>query len=174
MKVLYLGEQSLRQPSKTIEHIDEELRTLIRDMFITMDTDKGIGLAAPQIGKNIRLFIVKIDDGVERVFINPQIIATSERQCSYEEGCLSIPKMYASVIRPESVTVQYKDMDGRRKTMEAGGLLARVIQHEYDHLEGILFIDRLSEEERGELIERFTQRQQRKKQREAKKQAHIK
>ena len=157
MEVLYLGDETLRLRSQPVEHIDDELRTLVRKMFITMDTDKGVGLAAPQIGKNIRLFIVKIDDGVERVFINPHIIGTSEKQCSYEEGCLSIPKMYASVIRPESVTI------------EATGLLARVIQHEYDHLEGVLFIDRLAEDERNKIIEKFRQQQERKKQREAKK-----
>ena len=169
MKVLYLGDETLRQPSKPVEHIDDALHELIREMFITMDADKGIGLAAPQIGKNIRLFVVKIDDGVERVFINPVIVGTSEKQCSYEEGCLSIPKMYADVVRPEAVTVQYQDGNGRRKTMEATGLLARVIQHEYDHLEGVLFIDRLSETERDALVAQFTQQQQRKKHREEKK-----
>ena len=173
MKVLYLGEETLRQPSKPVEHIDAELHELVRKMFITMDEDQGVGLAAPQIGKNIRLFIVKIDDGIERVFINPQIIGTSETQCSYEEGCLSIPKMYASVVRPESVTIQYKDMNGRRKTMEASGLLARVIQHENDHLDGILFVDRLAEKERNELIAKFTQQQERQKQRKAKKRISI-
>ena len=86
MKVLYLGEETLQQPSLPVENIDAELHELVRDMFVTMEHDSGIGLAAPQIGKNIRLFIVKIDDGIERVFINPQIIATSEQQCSYEEG----------------------------------------------------------------------------------------
>lgn len=173
MEVLYLGEQTLRQPSKPVEHIDETLHNLVREMFITMERDEGIGLAAPQVGKNIRLFIVKINDGVERVFINPQIVATSEAQCSYEEGCLSIPKLYASVIRPESVTVQYKEINGRRKTMEASGLLARVIQHEYDHLDGLLFIDRLSEQERDALVAKFTRQQERRKQREAKKRMHI-
>ena len=173
MKVLYLGEESLRCPSKAVEQIDTELRELIRNMFITMEEDKGIGLAAPQVGENIRLFIVKIDDGIERVFINPQIIATSEQQCSYEEGCLSIPNIYASVIRPEAITIQYKDMNGRRKTMQASGLLARVIQHEYDHLEGILFIDRLSEKERDALVAKFAKRQERKKQRKAEKRIQI-
>ena len=169
MKVLYLGDETLRHPSKPVEHIDDALHELIREMFITMDADKGIGLAAPQIGKNIRLFVVKIDDGVERVFINPVIVGTSEKQCSYDEGCLSIPIMYADVVRPEAVTVQYLDGNGRRKTMEATGLLARVIQHEYDHLEGVLFIDRLSETERDALVAKFTQQQERKKQREEKK-----
>lgn len=173
MKVLYLGEQTLRQPSQPVEHIDNAVHELIRDMFITMEEDGGIGLAAPQIGKNIRIFVVKIDDGIERVFINPLIIGTSEKQCSYEEGCLSIPKMYADVVRPESVTVSYQDSNGRHKTIEASGLLARVIQHEYDHLEGILFIDRLPEEKREALVAKFTQQQERAKKRKAKKRAHT-
>lgn len=168
MNILFLGEETLTQSSLPVETIDESLHELIREMFIAMEKDRGIGLAAPQVGKNIRLFIVKIDDGIERVFINPHIIATSERQCNYEEGCLSIPKIYASVTRPETVTVQYQDQNGRRKTMEASGLLARVIQHEYDHLEGILFVDRLPDAEKSELIDKFQRNQQKKLQRHAK------
>lgn len=173
MNVLYLGEESLRKVSEPVADINDELRTLVREMFITMDADRGIGLAAPQIGKNIRLFIVKIDDGIERIFINPQIIATSEEQCSYEEGCLSIPELYAPVVRPESIIIQYKDINNRRKTLEADGLLARVIQHEYDHLEGVLFIDRLPEKEKNDMIEKFTRIRQRKAKREAKKRIAI-
>ncbi|MEL3906636.1 MAG: peptide deformylase [Treponema sp.] len=168
MNILFLGEETLQQPSLPVQTIDTSLHELIRDMFVIMEKDRGIGLAAPQIGKNIRLFIVKIDDGIERVFINPHIIATSERQCSYEEGCLSIPKVYASVTRPEAVTVQYQDLNGKRKTMEASGLLARVIQHEYDHLDGILFVDRLPETEKSELVDKFQRNQQKQAQRRAK------
>ncbi len=173
MEILYLGEESLTQPSVPVEAIDDTLRELIADMFITMEDDNGIGLAAPQIGKNIRLFIVKIDDGVERVFINPQIVATSEAVCSYEEGCLSIPNLYASVIRPESVKVQYQDKNGRRKVLEASGLLARVIQHEYDHLEGVLFVDRLEEAEKERLVKKFQQRQMKKAKKSSKKRVRI-
>jgi len=174
MKVLYLGEESLRTPSQPIQIIDDSLRSLIAQMFDVMKKDEGIGLAAPQIGQNIRLFIVKIDDGIEHVFINPHIIATSEQQCSYEEGCLSIPKLYASVVRPETVTVQYQDIQGRRKIMEATGLLARVIQHEYDHLEGILFIDHLTEQEKEEITNKFILQQQQKQKRQLKKQKRVK
>ena len=154
MKVLYLGEETLRQPSKPVEHIDEALHELIREMFITMDEDKGIGLAAPQIGKNIRLFIVFINEQ-KYVFINPEIIETSQEMCLMEEGCLSIPKVYDEVMRPSAVKVQFLNIDGKIKTIEASGLLARVIQHENDHLNGILFIDRLSEEKKAEAIEKF-------------------
>ena len=137
MNVLYLGEESLREVSEPVADINDELRTLVREMFITMDADRGIGLAAPQI------------------------------------GCLSIPELYAPVVRPESITIQYKDINNRRKTLEADGLLARVIQHEYDHLEGVLFIDSLPEKEKNAMIEKFTRIRQRKAKREAKKRIAI-
>lgn len=138
-----------------VEEINEEIRALVDEMFDTMVKSDGIGLAAPQIGKSIRLFVVRADDGIKRVFINPQIIATSQEMCSYEEGCLSIPKYYDDVIRPERVTVQARNENGRRFTLEADGLLARVIQHEYDHLEGILFIDRIAPEKKAKVEEKF-------------------
>ncbi|MGP1577542.1 MAG: peptide deformylase [Treponema sp.] len=162
MNILYLGEESLRHTSQPVTVIDDSIQQLVQDMFIAMEKDKGIGLAAPQVGKNIRLFIVKIDDGIEWVFINPQIIGTSAEQTSCEEGCLSIPSIYAPVIRPAAITVQYQNMQGKHRVLEADGLLARVIQHEYDHLEGILFIDRLPEEQRNALIAQFEKRRVRK------------
>ena len=162
MNILYLGEESLRHTSQPVAAIDDSIRDLVQDMFAAMEKDNGIGLAAPQVGKNIRLFIVKIDDGIERVFINPQIIGTSAEQTSYEEGCLSIPSIYAPVIRPAAVTVQYQNLRGRPVVLEAEGLLARVIQHEYDHLEGILFVDRLPEEQKAALVEKFEKRRARK------------
>ena len=102
----------------------------------------GVGLAAPQIGKSIRMFVAMADDDVKRVFINPQIIKTSEEVSDYEEGCLSIPQVYESITRPTRVTIQALNEKGRPFTLEADGLLARIIQHEYDHLDGILYIDR--------------------------------
>ncbi len=143
MKVIQLGNETLRQKAVPVEDINDDIRLLVREMFETMEREDGIGLAAPQVDKSIRLFVVRADDGIERTFINPQIIATSQETESYEEGCLSIPKTYEDVIRPSAITVQAKNERGRRFTLEADGLLARVIQHEYDHLEGILFIDRI-------------------------------
>ncbi len=144
MKVVHLGEEVLRRQALPVDTVTPELQNLIREMFITMDAEQGIGLAAPQIGESLRLFVIKIDDNVERVFINPQIISTSPETGPYEEGCLSIPGVYEDVIRPLRITVQAINERGRRFTLEAEDLLARVIQHEYDHLEGVLFIDRLS------------------------------
>lgn len=155
MKVLQLGNDILRQKAVQIDDINDDIRALAKDMFETMTVEDGIGLAASQIGQSIRLFVVKADDGVERTFINPQIIATSQETISYEEGCLSIPKTYEDVIRPETITVQAKNERGRRFTLEASGLLARVIQHEYDHLEGILFIDRIAADKREKIEQKF-------------------
>lgn len=155
MKVLQLGNETLRQKALPVEEINDEIRLLVRDMFETMEREEGIGLAAPQVDRSIRLFVVKADDGIERTFINPQIIATSQETESYEEGCLSIPKTYEDVIRPSAITVQAKNERGRRFTLEADGLLARVIQHEYDHLEGILFIDRIKADKREKIEQKF-------------------
>lgn len=155
MKVVHLGEQVLREKALPVLEITEEIKSLVADMFITMEKENGIGLAAPQVGKSLRLFVIKIDDGVERVFINPHIIQTSIETCSFEEGCLSVPKYYEEVIRPERITVQAQNVNGRRFTLEADELLARVIQHEYDHLEGILFIDRIEDSKRQTIEEKF-------------------
>jgi len=155
MKVIQLGNETLRQKAVPVEDINDDIRLLVREMFETMEREDGIGLAAPQVDKSIRLFVVRADDGIERTFINPQIIATSQETESYEEGCLSIPKTYEDVIRPSAITVQAKNERGRRFTLEADGLLARVIQHEYDHLEGILFIDRIKADKKEKIEQKF-------------------
>ncbi len=142
MKVLQLGECLLREKSLPVTEITDEIRELARNMFFTLQQESGVGLAAPQIGRLLRMFVVCADDGVNRAFINPQIIATSNEMVYYEEGCLSIPKLYQQILRPARVTVQAFNEHGKPFTLEADGLLARVIQHEYDHLDGILFIDR--------------------------------
>jgi peptide deformylase len=162
MKVVRLGDDILRKKAEPVEEITDEIRELVREMFVTMEAEDGVGLAAPQVGRSIRLFVVKADDHVERAFINPQIIATSQEVCSYEEGCLSIPKMYEDVIRPERITVQARNEKGRRFTLEAEGFLARVIQHEYDHLDGILFIDRIATEKKLKIEQKFLKKAEKK------------
>lgn len=142
MKILHLGDSTLRQKALPIEKITEETEELIEKMFSAMEQKKGVGLAAPQVGVLIRLFIIAADDGIKRVFINPQIIGTSQETALYEEGCLSLPKVWQKIRRPTRVTVQARNQSGKLFTLEADGLLARAIQHEFDHLEGILFIDR--------------------------------
>lgn len=142
LDVAKLGEEVLRKKAEPVAEINDEIRALVEDMFETMIDKDGVGLAAPQIGKSLRLFVVIADDDVRRVFINPQIIKTSTEVGEYDEGCLSIPQVYETIVRPLEVTVQAYNEKGRPFTLEADGLLARIIQHEYDHLEGIVFIDR--------------------------------
>jgi len=137
-----LGESVLRQKALPVTEVNDEIRALTEAMFEAMTSADGVGLAGPQVGKLLRLFVVIADDDVRRVFINPQIVATSAEMSDYEEGCLSIPDTWETIKRPARVTVQALNEKGRPFTLEADGLLARVIQHEYDHLDGILFIDR--------------------------------
>ncbi len=157
MKIVYMGEESLREVSVPVEKIDENIKNLIAEMFDTLKKLDGIGLAAPQVGRNIRLFIVALGDE-KYVFINPHIIETSQEVCAMEEGCLSIPKIYETVQRPSAVRIQFMTTEGKVKTMDASGLLARVIQHENDHLNGVLFLDRLDEQTRENAIKRFEQK----------------
>lgn len=144
LRITKLGEEILRQVAVPVkeEEINDEFRSLIAEMFETMDAANGVGLAAPQVNINKRFFVLMADDDVRRVFINPQIISTSGDLVDYEEGCLSIPKIYEVIKRPSKVTVQALDENGKKFTIEAEGFLARIIQHEYDHLEGIVFIDK--------------------------------
>lgn len=132
-----LRERSIEIPTADIS----TLKALVADMALTMEEDKGIGLAAPQIGKNIRLIIVNTKSGIQAM-INPKLIKTSLRQEWGEEGCLSIPNVFGDVKRHRSVECTFLDLEGHEQVVKASGLLARVIQHEIDHLDGILFIDK--------------------------------
>jgi peptide deformylase len=139
---------------KEAEEINEgtELDGMIKDMFATMDFASGVGLAAPQINQGVRLFVIDstlmLDEedeekGIRRVFINPIILDEYGDDYSFEEGCLSIPDVRAEITRPEKLTIEYFDENWNLKEEEFSGMTARVIQHEYDHLEGILFVDYL-------------------------------
>ena len=145
-KVVKYGEASLRQPSKEVHKVSQKIKNLVQDMLDTMYSQNGVGLAAPQIGENLRIFVIDVSTGNEplnpMVFINPKIIKKSGA-CISHEGCLSFPEAYTDVKRYEYVMVKALDMNGRSFVMEAkdGTLLARAIQHEFDHLEGILFVD---------------------------------
>jgi peptide deformylase len=137
-----LGSPVLRQHSAEITEVNDEIRGLIVDMFETMDAAKGVGLAANQVGIARRVAVVDVDDD-RFALINPRIVE-SEGRASAEEGCLSIPEIYADVIRPDRVVVEALDASGAPFRKEATGLKARAIQHEIDHLDGILFLDHLS------------------------------
>lgn len=124
-------------------------------MLQTMHEAKGIGLAGPQVGLMERLFVVHVPDDIPRVFINPRLVALSPDEGAYEEGCLSIPGVWADVKRPLGVSVEAYDEQGRSFSLDADGVLARVIQHEYDHLEGVLFFEHLSKRKQERLLKYY-------------------
>lgn len=150
LQLHYMGDRVLRQPTKRISKVDNEIRHLIREMLQTMYSENGIGLAAPQIGMNKQLLVIDSDPENSATpalaLINPEIKSYSKDLCTMEEGCLSIPNVYLDVVRPKAIEVAFKDENGRPRKMKATGLLARVIQHEMDHLNGILFVDRIKNE----------------------------
>jgi peptide deformylase len=138
-----LGDPILREETKAVTVVTDEIRRLIDDMFQTMYAAKGIGLAAPQVGRSERLCVIDVDDDA-MVLINPEVLETSRGTEKAEEGCLSIPDIYGDVERPAKVRVRAMDRDGNVFEREAEGLLARCIQHEIDHLHGKMFIDYMS------------------------------
>jgi peptide deformylase len=143
--ILYLPDSRLRDVAKPIVNFDDQLQTLIDDMFETMYHARGVGLAAPQIGVSLRLSVIDVvgDKKNQLVIINPEIIA-SEGEKKFDEGCLSVPGAYDTVIRAEKVTVSALDRTGKLFEIKADGLLAECLQHEIDHMNGKLFIDLLS------------------------------
>ncbi len=144
-KILYLPDERLRQVAKPVEHFDDNLQTLIEDMFETMYHANGVGLAAPQIGVSLRLSVIDVegDKKQQLVIVNPEIIA-HEGEMAYEEGCLSVPSVYDKVVRAKKVTIRALDRFGKEYEMSAEGLLGECFQHEIDHLNGKLFVDLLS------------------------------
>ncbi|MEM1368105.1 MAG: peptide deformylase [Cyanobacteria bacterium P01_H01_bin.15] len=147
LSIHYLGDRVLRQPAKRISKVDESIRKLAREMLQTMYSSDGIGLAAPQVAVNKQLIVIDCqpDEPANQplVLINPKITRWSKATCVAEEGCLSIPKVYLNVVRPEAIEVSFRDERGRPQKLQATDLLARAIQHEMDHLEGVLFVDRV-------------------------------
>jgi peptide deformylase len=143
----FLGDRVLRQSAKRIAKVDAEIRQLAKEMLQTMYSEQGIGLAAPQVAVNKQLIVIDCEpDNATHspiILINPVIKSHSRDFCVIQEGCLSIPGVYLDVTRPEAIEVSYKDEQGRPQNLKASGLLARVIQHEMDHLNGVLFVDRV-------------------------------
>ena len=150
LEIHTLGDRVLHQPAKRISKVDAAVRDLARDMLRSMYTARGIGLAAPQVGVHKQLLVIDLD--IENaaapplVLINPEITSASASVDTYEEGCLSIPGVYLDVVRPSAIQLSYRDEMGRPRTMKADGLMARCIQHEMDHLQGVLFVDRVTDE----------------------------
>ena len=147
-KIVTIPDPILKKKSLPIENVDSSVKKLMDDMLETMYAAPGIGLAAVQVGVLKRVVVIDLSKKEEKktplFFVNPEIISTSEEQVSYEEGCLSIPNQFAEIKRPNRCHVKYLDYNGRKKDLKADGLLATCIQHEIDHLNGILFIDYLS------------------------------
>ena len=157
--IITLPDPKLRLVSEPVLRIDDPIRKLIDDMIETMHDAPGIGLAAIQIAEPIRLLVVDVAKKEEppapQVFVNPEILWRSDERSTYEEGCLSIPEYYAEVERPASVRVRGLDRDGQDREVLAEGLLATVLQHEIDHLDGVLFIDYISKLKRDRVIKKF-------------------
>jgi peptide deformylase len=161
-KILTEPDPFLRQKSIKVELVDDTIRSLMDDMLETMYAAPGIGLAAIQVGIPKRVIVIDLAKDEEKkqplYFANPEIVSSSDNDATYEEGCLSVPNQYAEIDRPDRCHVKYLDYDGNEKILKAEGLLATCIQHEMDHLEGILFIDYLSKLKKSMIIKKLSKK----------------
>jgi len=162
--IVEVPDPRLRQISSPVEEVTDEVRALVSDMFETMYDAPGIGLAAIQVGVPKRILVIDLQEPEEeggepvkdpRVFINPEILTTSEQDVPYTEGCLSVPDQYAEVDRPDAIRARWLDIDGKQREEEIDGLLAVCLQHEMDHLNGVLFIDHLSRLKRDMILKKL-------------------
>jgi peptide deformylase len=158
-KILTEPDPFLRQKSTKVETVDDNIRILMDDMLETMYAAPGIGLAAIQVGVPKRIIVIDLSKDEEKkplCFINPKIISNSNNDATYEEGCLSVPGQFAEIDRPDKCHLKYLDYNGKPQELKAEGLLATCIQHEMDHLEGILFIDYLSKLKKTMIIKKLS------------------
>ena len=164
LRIFETPDPVLRQISTPVEQVDDATRALIADMFETMYDAPGIGLAAVQVGVTKRLLVMDLGEPAEeggepvkepRVFINPEILAHSDHEVPYNEGCLSVPDQYAEVLRPDRIRARWLDEQGASHEEDLDGLLAVCLQHEMDHLEGVLFIDHLSKLKRDMVLKKL-------------------
>jgi peptide deformylase len=167
LPIVIAPDPRLKAKSRLVTEADREtLRSMVPRMFATMYAAPGIGLAAPQVGLDLRLAVIDLqpeDKPSPITLINPRIEKVSREEATREEGCLSIPGQYADVTRPERVTVAYHDLDGNPQTIEADGLLATCLQHEIDHLDGVLFVDHLSALKRNMIMRKMVKERRLKK-----------
>jgi peptide deformylase len=163
LPILVAPHPVLKQKCTPVETVDDEVRRILDDMLETMYDAPGIGLAAPQVGVSKRMLVVDVsgkdEDPRPMKLINPEIVEASDAKNTHEEGCLSFPDQFSNVVRPAAVTVKYLDETGAEQTIEADGLLATCIQHEIDHLDGIVFVDHISALKRGMIMRRLQKRQ---------------
>jgi peptide deformylase len=159
-KILTEPDPFLRQKSNKVDQVNDEIRTLMDDMLETMYNAPGIGLAAIQVGVPKRVIVMDLSREDEKknplYFVNPEIITNSNNDAAYEEGCLSVPGQFAEISRPDKCKIKYLDYDGNEKILDTEGLLATCIQHEMDHLEGILFIDYLSKLKKSMIVKKLS------------------
>ncbi len=159
LPILYVPSPILRARAKPVAPGDEDrVRALSEKMLATMYAAPGIGLAAPQVGEGLRLVVIDVgpkDAPAPLVLVNPEVVAESMEQATREEGCLSLPNIYADVTRPLKVKVRYKALDGSKQEIEGEGLMSACLQHEIDHLNGVLFVDYLSALKRNMLLRRL-------------------
>ena len=159
-KILTEPNETLREKSLKVEHVDDEIRNLMDDMLETMYAAPGIGLAAIQVGVAKRIIVLDIAPKDEpkkpMFFVNPKIISKSDNNSTYEEGCLSVPGQFAEIDRPDKCHISYIDYNGQQKELKAEGMIATCIQHEIDHLEGILFIDYLSKLKKTMIVKKLS------------------
>ncbi len=153
LPVHYLGQPILREVAVPIESVDEELRRLVADMYETMDAALGVGLAGNQVGVARRVAVIDTEEH-RFVMINPKVLSTTGRE-SADEGCLSVPDAFGEVTRAAEITLEATDLDGKAFTLDLSGLTARAVQHEIDHLDGVMFIDHLSPLKRQLLVKRW-------------------
>ncbi len=157
LSIITIGDPLLAKTSALVPDINADVRKLVEQMFETMGT-RGVGLAAVQVGTPVRLFVTRAPRDGLRVFVNPDILETSLEEEKFEEGCLSVPGLYTDIVRPASVRVQAWNEKGRPFTLTVDGILARVVQHELDHLNGILFVDRLDAKRRKRLLASYDEK----------------
>jgi peptide deformylase len=160
LNIVKIPNKILREKSKQVENINEDIKALINNMFDTIYENEGIGLSAVQVGKLLRIVVVDIGEKEKNpmIFINPKIISTSTEKQLAEEGCLSIPGQKANIMRNIGVEIEYYDIDMNKKAIKANGLLAHCLQHEIEHMDGILYIDHLSKLKRDNIIKKVTKK----------------
>jgi peptide deformylase len=164
LEVLIYGHPGLRMKCEPVEVFDDSLRELVRQMERTMIMERGIGLAAPQVGRALRLLLAEDHRGSRTktiALVNPEIVSLSRETDIFNEGCLSLPEFFADVKRPVRIRLRYQDPDGQECELEDDGVLSRIVQHEFDHLDGILFVDHLPVLKRKLLARRLREFQER-------------
>lgn len=155
LDIITYGNETLTKKAEPVTEFGPELAAFIEELYEAMKRGRGIGLAAPQVDRLTRVFVTGVDGDKLRAFVNPEIVLTSPEEVDYEEGCLSLPGLYTMVKRPETIKIQAQNEKGRPFVLEASGLLARVLLHENDHLNGVLFIDRLNAARREKALAQY-------------------